>query len=128
MGITVSRPESPTPEGGGPARDGARVAPETEATVFFGSERHHLALQDLSASGAALTSRRQLPKIGFLRLHLRLTRASAPLEIEAVPVRQEEMDGGTLLAVRFLDPPPHVVGRIEAFIARRAPRQAGEEE
>lgn len=128
MGIQVRRPESPGSADGGPVRDRLRVAADTGATVFFGSERHHLVLHDLSSSGAALESAELLPEISFLRLHLRLTSVSPPVELEAVPVRQEPFGEGTLLAVRFLDPPSDVVARIEAFIARRAAPPAGHEE
>jgi PilZ domain len=128
MGIRVRRPQAPSPVSGGTARDGLRVAPQTEAMIFFGSERHQVALHDLSASGAALIAGERLPEIAFLRVRLRLTRASDPVELEAVPVRQEPWEEGTLLAVRFLAPPPDVVARIDAFSARRAPARAAEEE
>lgn len=85
--------------------------------MFFGSERHRLKLQSLSASGAALVCATPLPAMPFLRLHFKLEGAS-DVFVDGVPVRSEETGSGTLLAVRFLDPPVDTVALIEAFAAR----------
>jgi hypothetical protein len=117
MGIEIARPPS-APREAGAAERGALVGTDTEAVVFFGSERHLLQLHNLSTSGAALISDFDLPEVPFIRMHVKLT-ASEVIEIDGVPVRSERLEKGSLTAVRFLEPPDEVVERIETFVNER---------
>ena len=103
----------------------ARIALGSDVVVFFGSERLHLELHDLSISGAALLSPTDLPVTGFLRIHFKLSSTGEVLELEGVPVSTRPHDGQTLIGVDFIDPSPESVARIEALIAER---RGGEEE
>lgn len=94
-----------------------RVDPSTRVAVFFGSERRLLALRSLSTSGAAIFSPEVLPQIPFVRLHFKLP-GHPDLVVDGVPVRSEEVEGGVLVALKFLDPPPEVVNRIEEFVTQ----------
>ncbi len=128
MGVKTLRPESAGPGNGhgtepaAPPADGEggrdeRVDPSTRVVVFFGSQRRVLALRSLSASGAAVVSPDVLPQIPFVRLQFKLP-GQPDLVIDGVPVRSEEVADGILVALKFLDPPPEVVSRIEDFVAR----------
>jgi len=103
----------------------ARIALGSDVVVFFGSERLHFELHDLSTSGAALLSPTDLPVTGFLRIHFKLPSTGEVLELEGVPVSRRPHDGKTLIGVDFIDPTPESVARIEALIAER---RGGEEE
>lgn len=127
MGVKTLRPEGAgltngngsTPSGPVAGVDGVRnqrVDPGTRVAVFFGSERRVLALRSLSVSGAAIVSPEVLPQIPFVRLHFKLP-GHPDLVVDGVPVRSEEVAEGVLIALRFLDPPPEVVSRIEDFVA-----------
>lgn len=97
----------------------------SDVVVFFGSERHRLKLHDLSATGAAFLSPRELPEMGFARLHFKLPPAAEVVEVEGVAVDTRPIDDETLIAINFIDPPPSFVQRVEALIHER---DGGEEE
>jgi uncharacterized protein (TIGR02266 family) len=97
----------------------ARIAVGSDVVVFFGSERHHLELHDLSTSGAALLSATDVPVTGFLRIHFKLSSTGEVIELEGVPVSKRAHDGKTLIGVDFIDPTPESVARIETLIAER---------
>jgi hypothetical protein len=127
MGVKTLRPEGtggPSGQGSGPSAEAdsgggrdERVDPSTRVVVFFGSQRRVLALRSLSASGAAIVSPDLLPPIPFVRLLFKLP-GQPDLVVDGVPVRSEEVAEGILVALKFLDPPPEVVTRIEDFVER----------
>ena len=119
MGVEIVPPAAPK-KAAKPHERGERVRTEAEVVVFFGSERHLMALRNLSASGAVIVSDFELPETAFMRMHVRLTASSEVIELDGVPVRSTPVAEGTLTAVRFLDPPDDVVARIEAFVTARA--------
>jgi len=118
MGVEIGVPRGPAASAApGDRGDRAETETETEVVVFFGSERHLMALRDLSASGAAIVGDFELPEGSFMRMHIKLAATSEVLELDGVPVRSEAVEEGTLTAVNFLSPPAEVVERIKAFVA-----------
>ena len=93
-----------------------RIEIDSAAVVYFGSDRRQLKLQNLSASGVALISDSNLPENSFFRMIFRLKESSSPIDISGIPVRSEVTENGTLIGMRFLDPPDRVIDEIEEFI------------
>ncbi len=93
-----------------------RINIDSAVVVYFGSDNRELQLSNLSASGAALIGDSELPDISFVRMIFRLTDSSQPIEVTGIPVRSEETEDGTLIGMRFMDPPDSVVAQIEEFI------------
>ena len=124
MGVKLAPQSVPPGLEGATPRSDARAASTKEVLAFFGSDRHLLSIRDLSASGAALISKTPLPEISSVRLHFKLSDRPETLVVDGVPVRSRPLDGGTLIAVRFLDPPDNVVALIEDFVRERAPEDS----
>jgi hypothetical protein len=102
----------------------ARITLGKDVAVFFGSERHTLELHDLSTSGAALLSAADLPDMGFVRIHFKLSSTGEIIELEGMPVSRRAFEDKTLIGVNFVNPTPEVVARIEGLIAERAGGEA----
>lgn len=96
-----------------------RIEIDSAVVVYFGADSQQLKLRDLSASGAALVSDSKLPDVSLVRIIFRLEESSYPIEVDAIPVRSEESEDGTLIGMRFLDPPNDVIEKIEGFIRER---------
>ena len=93
-----------------------RIEINSAVVVYSGSDSHELKLRNLSASGAALIGDSEVPDISVVRMIFRLTDSSHPIEVKGMPVRSEETEDGTLLGLRFLDPPDRTISQIEEFI------------
>ena len=93
-----------------------RVEIDSTVVMYFGSDSQQVKLRNLSTSGVAVESESKLQDISFVRILFKLTESSYPIEINAVPVRSEDTENGTLIGMRFLDPPDQVVAEIEKYV------------
>ena len=103
-----------------------RIEIDSAVVVYFGSDSRQLQLRNLSASGAALMSDSELPDISFIRMIFRLTGSSYPIEVSGISVRSQETPDGTLIGMRFLDPPDRIIHEIEEFVRKQAEKSSEE--
>lgn len=98
-----------------------RVDLDTSAVAFVGGKRYSLELQNISTTGAALTSDSFLSVTELLLLSFTLPESSRGLAINCIVVRKQQLEKGALIAVEFLDPSEQVQAEIKRYVTRSRP-------
>jgi hypothetical protein len=100
------------------------------AVLVVGGRAHIVGLADVSVTGAYLTTRAPaaVGETHVLKLLILPARVEVELRCEVVRTSQSDHESPEHprgVAVRFLDPDPESIARLQAFVAREPKRQRG---
>jgi hypothetical protein len=87
--------------------------------IDLGGARLEATALDLSVTGVSVWAPQGITPVGDFTITMRLDQRG-PMKVAARLAREFESDGGAVWGIAFVDPPPEVCARIEAYLEQNS--------